>query len=98
DAGSDAGATLEILDLLARRGIRASFGLTGDWVQRYPDLARRIVAAGHDVINHTQDHLSFTGYSTGTGPLGRSERIAQILEAEAVIREVTGADPRPWFR
>ena len=98
DAGSDPGATSEILDLLAARGARASFGLTGCWVESYPALARQIVAAGHVAINHTQDHLSFTGYSTGTAPLPAVERIAQVTEAEGVIRSVTGADPRPWFR
>jgi peptidoglycan/xylan/chitin deacetylase (PgdA/CDA1 family) len=98
DAGSDAGATSRILDLLAARAATASFGLTGCWVERYPELARRIVDEGHGVINHTQDHLSFTGYSTDTAPLSRTERRAQLDEAEDVIRTATGADPRPWFR
>lgn len=97
DAGSDAGATAEILDLLSARGVTANFGLTGCWVDRYPSLARRVVAEGHTVINHTQDHLSFTGTSTSTAPLGTDERLAQIRGAETAIRAL-GADPRPWFR
>ena len=98
DAGSDAGATALILDLLADRGVIATFGLTGCWVERYPDLSRRIVAEGHAVINHTQDHLSFTGYSTDTASLPADERVRQLREAEEVIRSRTGVSPRPWFR
>jgi peptidoglycan/xylan/chitin deacetylase (PgdA/CDA1 family) len=98
DAGSDVGATSRILDLLAARDVTATFGLTGCWVDQNPALARRIVAEGHGVINHTQDHRSFTGYSTDTSPLTRAERIAELQEAEEAIRSATGADPRPWFR
>ena len=97
DAGSDAGATAEILDLLAARGVTANFGLTGCWVATYPSLARRIFDDGHTVINHTQDHLSFTGVSTSTAALGTDVRLAQIRGAEDAIRDL-GADPRPWFR
>lgn len=98
DAGSDAGATSRILDMLAERGIPASFGLTGRWVEQYPDLAREIADRGHRVINHTQNHFSFTGFSTNTAPLTRQERVAQLQQAEGAIRAVAGADSRPWFR
>lgn len=98
DAGSDAGATTRILDLLRARGMTASFGLTGDWVEAYPSLARRIVVEGHSVINHTQDHRSFTGFSTDSAPLSTAEREEQVRLAEERIRSVAGADPRPWFR
>jgi peptidoglycan/xylan/chitin deacetylase (PgdA/CDA1 family) len=98
DAGSDAGWTSRILDLLAARGVKASFGLTGRWVEQQPQLARRIVDEGHVVINHTRGHPSFTGFSTGSAPLATSERLAELRSAEDVIRGLTGADARPWFR
>jgi peptidoglycan/xylan/chitin deacetylase (PgdA/CDA1 family) len=98
DAGSDAGATADILDLLASRGIHASFGFTGRWVESNPEVARRIVAEGHVVFNHTWDHRSFTGFSTGMAPLTRDERLNELRDAATIIRTVTGADPAPWFR
>jgi peptidoglycan/xylan/chitin deacetylase (PgdA/CDA1 family) len=98
DAGSDAGSTSRILELLAERGYHASFGLTGCWVEDHPDMARQIVNGGHAVINHTQDHLSFTGLSTGSSPISAADRISQLRDAETLIRNTTGADPRPWFR
>ncbi|MGB8650378.1 MAG: polysaccharide deacetylase family protein [Mycobacteriales bacterium] len=98
DAGSDVGHTREILDLLRAKGIRATFGLTGAWVRANPALARRIVSAGHLVVNHTDRHRSFTGRSTGTAPLTRAERLRALSAAESSIRAATGVASLPWFR
>ena len=48
------------------QGVTASFGMTGRWAEQNPDLLRRIVREGHHLINHTYDHESFTGRSTGS--------------------------------
>jgi peptidoglycan/xylan/chitin deacetylase (PgdA/CDA1 family) len=98
DAGADAGRTTQVLDLLRARGVHATFGLTGAWVRAHPDLARRVVREGHQVVNHTDRHLSFTGRSTGTAPLTRSQRLQALSAAESSIRAVTGASAKPWFR
>ena len=98
DAGSDAGSTDAILQTLARDRIRATFGLTGAWVRANPALARRVVADGHLVVNHTDRHLSFTGASTGTPPLTRSQRLAALRAADDALRAVVGRGFGPWFR
>lgn len=98
DAGADAGSTSEILELLAAEGIPAGFGLTRRWAEEYPDLVRRIAADGHTIINHSDDHPSFTGYSTGEAPLDTAERVAQLERTDAVLRDLTGTGTRPWFR
>lgn len=97
DAGSDRGAAGEILDVLADEGVAATFGLTGRWADANPDLVRRIVADGHQVLNHSWDHPSFTGRSTGTGPLSMADRLDQLRRTEAALTGL-GVDPRPWFR
>jgi peptidoglycan/xylan/chitin deacetylase (PgdA/CDA1 family) len=98
DAGSDVGYTDAILDTLRAQGIHATFSLTGQWTTTNPAAARRIVAEGHQLMNHTQDHLSFTGASTGKGPLSSGQRIAELQTANTTIASVTGVDTRPWFR
>jgi peptidoglycan/xylan/chitin deacetylase (PgdA/CDA1 family) len=98
DAGSDAGRTSYILDLLRTEHVKASFGLTGAWVRANPGLARRIAADGHQVVNHTDRHLSFTGRSTGTAPLTRAQRREALVDAETSIRSITGTQAAPWFR
>jgi peptidoglycan/xylan/chitin deacetylase (PgdA/CDA1 family) len=98
DAGSDTGATVRILDVLAAEGITASFGLTGDWAAANPALVRRIAVDGHHLINHSQNHLSFTGRSTSTAPLTSEQRRQELAEAEATISAIAGRSTRPWFR
>ena len=98
DAGSDAGSTATILDVLGASGIRASFALTGEWVEQNPALARRIVDEGHVVMNHSYDHPSFTGVSSDDVVLTPESRWDQLGRAEDVIRSVTGATSLPYFR
>ena len=98
DAGSDAGYTSMILDTLQRNGIKAEFGITGRWAELNPNLVKRIAAEGHTFINHTYDHSSFTGYSTGRPPQSWSERVAQLTWTEDIIRGLTGRSTRPYFR
>jgi peptidoglycan/xylan/chitin deacetylase (PgdA/CDA1 family) len=85
------GVTAGILDVLAGRGVVATWFLQGRWVEAHPDLARRVAADGHLIGNHSFYHARL--------PLLTDDGIAtDVAEAERVIREVTGADPRPWFR
>jgi peptidoglycan-N-acetylglucosamine deacetylase len=98
DAGSDVGHTSRILDILGANGIRASFGITGRWAEANPGLVARIADEGHVVINHSYDHPSFTGFSTGAAPLGREQRLDQLARADAAIAAATGTSSRPWFR
>jgi len=98
DAGSDAGYTAQILDTLDAEGIRASFGITGEWAEENPGLVQRIAAEGHAFINHSYDHGSFTGFSDGRQPLAQAERWAQLDETDAVIQRETGKTSRPYFR
>jgi peptidoglycan/xylan/chitin deacetylase (PgdA/CDA1 family) len=98
DAGEGAGHTEDILDLLDEYGVLGSFGVTGEWVEQNPELTRRIVDDGHMLINHTYDHQSWTGETTGGEPLGVDERRAQVEETERIIREVAGYEVAPYFR
>ena len=98
DAGSDRGFAAEILDILAANGIKASFGLTGNWARNNPDLVRRIGAEGHHVINHSLTHRSFTGRSDGLRGLTADERVAELEQTDAIIAPLLGHSTRPWFR
>ncbi|HMC09569.1 MAG TPA: polysaccharide deacetylase family protein, partial [Actinomycetota bacterium] len=53
---------------------------------------------GHDVVNHTYDHRSFTGVSSHTAPLSADQRRMEIDRAEQVLSGLTGRTTRPWFR
>lgn len=98
DAGSDPGYTAKILDELSARHISATFGITGIWAQANPDLVRRIAAAGHQIVNHSWDHQSFTGASTNTQPLSSAQIAGQLARTENLIRQLIGRGSAGWFR
>jgi len=49
-------ATPQILDLLQKNGVKATFFLLGEKVEKYPDLVDRIMADGHEVGEHSYSH------------------------------------------
>jgi peptidoglycan/xylan/chitin deacetylase (PgdA/CDA1 family) len=98
DAGADRGYAGSILDILAAEGVLASFGMTGQWAEANPDLVQRIVAEGHRLVNHTWDHRSFTGLSDRRGRQSAAQIRDQLGRTEALLVELTGQNPRPFFR
>ena len=80
-----------ILDELGRLEVLATLFLQGRWVEANPQLARRAADDGHLIGNHSHYHARMPLLS----PAGFEE---DVRDAERVIREATGADPRPWFR
>lgn len=100
DAGDDRGFTEEILDTLAEYGVVATFGLTGEWVDNNPDLVARILAGGHQIINHTWSHDSLTGASDSTeGITDFAAREAELESTNGVIMAAgDGYDTRPYWR
>lgn len=56
DDGPNDAATLQLLDVLARHNVRATFFMIGRFVQQRPEIVRAVYAAGHLVGNHTMTH------------------------------------------
>ncbi|MBM4411322.1 MAG: polysaccharide deacetylase family protein [Chloroflexi bacterium] len=98
DAGADRGYAEQILDTLRDAGVRASFGMTGQWAEANPELVRRMVAEGHHFINHTYSHDSFTGFSTGRGPKSSEARARELAMTEQAIQRIAGVSTKPYFR
>jgi peptidoglycan/xylan/chitin deacetylase (PgdA/CDA1 family)/LysM repeat protein len=98
DAGADAGYTTRILDTLQANSVHATFGMTGKFAQQNPQLVQRMVNEGHTLINHTYDHASWTGNSTGAAPLTRQQRWDELDQTESIIEQLTGTTTLPYFR
>ena len=49
-------STPELLEVLERFDVRATFFQCGIHVRRLPDVARAVLAAGHEIGNHTDQH------------------------------------------
>src|SRR3712207_1810742 len=56
DDGPSANWTPQVLDILRRNRVKATFFLVGADVERFPDVARRIAREGHTIGNHSWDH------------------------------------------
>lgn len=56
DDGPDPAWTPQVLDALKKHGAKATFFTVGSKVAKHPELARRIVAEGHELGNHTYAH------------------------------------------
>jgi peptidoglycan/xylan/chitin deacetylase (PgdA/CDA1 family) len=80
-----------ILDALGEAGARATFFVQGRWAQSDPPIAERIATDGHLVGNHSKYHARMT-LLTDDGIR------TDVRECEQTIRDLTGIDPRPWFR
>ncbi|NLI76844.1 MAG: polysaccharide deacetylase family protein [Candidatus Riflebacteria bacterium] len=91
DGGADADGVEPILAALAARRVRSTFFLTGQWVKSFPDLARRILAEGHEIANHSMSHKNMAGW-------GKETIAAELEKAEAVFVAVTGRRGAPFFR
>lgn len=64
DDGPIPECTPQVLDILAQYGVKATFFMVGENVERYPQLLARVREEGHAVGNHTYHHLR--GYKTCT--------------------------------
>ncbi len=87
DDGPDERMTPRVLDVLACRGIRATFFLVGERAGRCPELVRRMVAEGHTIGNHTFTHsgmFPLRGCARMAAELERTRRILQTLTGRCV--------------
>jgi peptidoglycan/xylan/chitin deacetylase (PgdA/CDA1 family) len=90
DDGPDPLGTPRILDVLADLEVKATFFLLGEQVVRYPDIAKRVAAEGHEIALHGWHHR----YSLLVPPRPLRRSLDRALE---VIDTATGATPR-WYR
>ncbi|MFJ6164496.1 polysaccharide deacetylase family protein [Micromonospora orduensis] len=91
-------ANLRILDLLERERVPATFFLTGKWVQRYPDVTRRIAGNPRfELANHTYGHAAFTAgcYDLPRSPV--TELAGDVARTFEVIEAYGGRQTR-YFR
>ncbi|HKW16072.1 MAG TPA: polysaccharide deacetylase family protein [Terriglobales bacterium] len=65
DDGPNHPYTLNLLDVLSKYNVRATFFLVGEFVKQRPDIAREIANRGHVIGNHTFTHPLLTLKSAG---------------------------------
>ena len=92
DAGYENGYTDEILDVLKKHNVPAAFFLVGDYLQRNPDLVRRMVEEGHIVGNHTASHPDMSKIED------MNAFSQELTEVEDLFRDITGKELPKFYR
>ena len=92
DAGYENGCTEKILDALKKHEVPAAFFLVGNYLEKNPDLVRRMVAEGHTVGNHTMHHPDMSKISD----LESFSR--ELTGLEELYRNITGQEMPKYYR
>ena len=78
--------TQQLIDILGRYGVKATFFVVGEWADKYPESVKALHDAGHEVMNHSNTHAHYPQLS--------AEEITADLEAcNDKIEAVTGVRP-----
>ena len=85
DAARGADDTIEILNTLDKYNVKATFFMTGGWVDSYPDMVKEICSRGHDLGNHSHNHKQMS-------KLSASEQKDEIMYVTDKVKELTGYD------
>ena len=78
--------TQQLIDILNKYGINATFFVVGDWVDKYPESVKALADAGNEVMNHSSDHAHFS-------KLSEDEIVADVTACNEKIAAVTGLTP-----
>lgn len=77
--------TGRILSILQKHHVHATFFMTGGWVEAYPEDVKSILAAGHDLGNHSEHHKNMS-------QLSDSECQSELQAVHEKVKELTGYD------
>lgn len=78
--------TEQLIDILARYDVKVTFFVVGDWVDKYPESVKALHDAGHEVMNHSDDHAHFSSLST-------QQIVDNVNACSDKIEAVTGVRP-----
>lgn len=93
DASWGAEYTPTILQILKDHDIKTTFFLTGYWIEKYPDLVKKIAEEGHELGNHTYTHPHLNS-------LDKQSIKNELERVHAALTDLWGKEPtlfRPPF-
>lgn len=75
--------TDQILSILEKNDVKATFFMTGGWVESYPEDVKKIYAAGHDLANHSENHKNMSQISEEACE-------EELMKVHNKVKELTG--------
>ncbi len=103
DAGSDNSTTREILKILNDHQLNCTLFLTGKFMEQNVELVKEMIAAGHEIGNHTYDHPHLTTYEQNyqhqlSPDVDRDFLQRQLLKTDSVFYGITERHLTPYWR
>lgn len=92
DCGYENGNTEPILDALKKHNAPATFFVVGHFLESAPEIAKRMVADGHAVGNHTYHHPDMSAISDAASFQKEMDDVA------ALFKETTGQEMKHYYR
>lgn len=83
--------TPELLKVLEKHGVRATFFICGTWAKLHRRLLKQIAEAGHEFGNHSSSHRSLPG-------LDEDALREELRNVEELVLSETGKSTKPWLR
>jgi peptidoglycan/xylan/chitin deacetylase (PgdA/CDA1 family) len=92
DAHSDDIYTHELLDVLSRMGVVATFFVTGKFIRSYPELIERMLRDQHEIGNltNTYPELTYPGSNLPIITMTHEKLHAELTQTEEIYRAATG--------
>ena len=72
-----------ILKTLEENNVKITFFMVGDWIEKYPEAAKKISQAGHEIGNHSYSHPHVNN-------LTLEKNIEEIKKCNQLIESITG--------
>jgi len=86
DAAWGAEDTMQLIEILDKFQVKATFFVVGSWVDEFPDAVKALADAGHEIMNHSNSHPHMTQIS--------KEKMKQEVEkCNEKISAITGKTP-----
>lgn len=97
DDGPDPKYTAEILSILKRNQVRATFFVVGENAKKYPEIIKKEIEEGHEIENHTYTHPDLSQESNPrTGE--EIQKTQQLLSEIGEIRLQFFRPPKKLYR
>ncbi|HSO96426.1 MAG TPA: polysaccharide deacetylase family protein [Acidimicrobiia bacterium] len=91
-------ANVAVIDELDQLQVPATLFLAGKWIERYPDLTRRLAADPlFELGSHSYEHRAYHQPCYGLGTLPVAQMAADVNRSEELLHQFTGR-PTPYFR
>lgn len=77
----------QVLDILKKENVIATFFCSGPWAKKHPEVIQRIIADGHQLESHGQAHTNYSG-------LTKAGVLSNVDDSSSILKGISGREIR----